>query len=103
MGMRETSELRIHVTIETRHVWTADEAARSLGCTASWLKGMARRREIPCTMLSGAYHFTSAHLDEIAAIYEVRPGGAPETAPPASPAAAQPVLRARSPRRRRAT
>jgi hypothetical protein len=98
-----SDELRIYVTIETRHAWTTTEAARKLGCKPSWLQEKARRREIPYTMLSGAYHFTSAHLDEIAAIYEVRPRGAPATAAPASPAAAQPVLRARSPRQRRAT
>jgi excisionase family DNA binding protein len=103
MGYGETSnELRIYVIIETRHAWTTAEAAKNLGCTASWLKEMARRREIPYTMLSGAYHFTSAHLDEIAAIYEVRPRGATATASRDS-AAAEPVLRARSPRQRRDT
>jgi hypothetical protein len=59
-------------------VYTAAEAAAILKVTESWLREMARRREIPYSMLAGSYHFTGAHLEEIVRLFE-RPA---ETAPP---------------------
>jgi hypothetical protein len=95
-------------------VYTADEAAAILGGSvkASWLKEMARKREIPFTMLGG-YRWTDAHLEEIIALREHRPAPvqpAPAATPRASgrtsaaPAGSAPVplLRPRQPRRRAA-
>lgn len=96
-----------------REAWTKAEAAVRLGCTGSWLEGMARKRKIPFTRLSGSLHFTDEHLAEIIRIFEVRPLE-PVPPRPAAPARAagtwvlpepapgrEPVtLRARPPRRR---
>lgn len=61
------------MTSQELRVYTAREAAAVLKCKASWLKEQARRRQIPFTMIGGSYHFTAAHVAEIAAIFEVRP------------------------------
>jgi hypothetical protein len=39
----------------------------------SWLERRAAAREIPFTMLGGAYHFTAEHIAEIVRINEQRP------------------------------
>jgi hypothetical protein len=87
--------------------WTTAEAAELLRCKSSWLEEKARRREIPSTRLSGAYHFSDAHLAEIVQIFEVRPRSkpAPRSRVPRGEGTArepgQPVLKARPPRTRR--
>lgn len=75
-------EIRIH---------TKEEAAEILRVKVSWLERRAAARQIPFTMLGGAYRFTDAHLAEIVQLNEQ---GALTT--PAAPAAA------RRPRRRAA-
>ena len=85
--------------------WTTTEAAELLRCKRSWLEEKARRKEIPYTKLSGAYHFSDAHLAEVIRIFEVHPrsDGTPARCPRAShaaPADRQPKqLQARSPRK----
>lgn len=73
-----------------RIAWNLAEAAEKLGCKASWLEEQARRRKIPYTRLSGAYHFTDAHLKAAAAAFEVT------AAPPP-----RPEVRAAAPSRAR--
>lgn len=68
-----TSHLLLVATGPPRVAWTADEAAGLLGCTASWLREKARRREIPYTMLGGAYHFSGAHLAAVMSTFEELP------------------------------
>lgn len=85
-------------------VYDPDEAAVILRCKASWLKEKARRREIPFTMLGGAYRWTGAHLAEIIKLSEQAPAAPLAQVPrrrtsPASDSA--PVLRARPPRKPR--
>ena len=85
-------------------VYTADEAAAILKCTASWLKEQARRRKIPFTKIGGSYRWTSAHLEEIIRLGEHQPE--PQfpprpyaRRPPEMPAADDvPLLQARTPR-----
>jgi hypothetical protein len=90
---------------------TPEEAAEMLRCTASWLKEKARLREVPFTLMGGAYRFTDAHLAWIIAHFEqlpeqqhTQPTAAPgrprrTTAAKASPGTTQ--LKARRPRRLR--
>ncbi|WP_171064633.1 helix-turn-helix domain-containing protein [Actinomadura soli] len=73
-------EFRIH---------TKEEAAEILRVKVSWLERRAAARQIPFTMLGGAYRFTDAHLAEIVRLNEQ---GALSS--PATPVAA------RRPRRR---
>jgi len=54
-------------------VYTADEAAAILKCTANWLKEQARKRKIPFTKIGGAYRWTPAHLQEIIRLGEHQP------------------------------
>jgi hypothetical protein len=87
-------------------IHTAEQAAEIIGgdCKASWLREKARLREIPHTMISGSYHFTGAHLDEIVQAFERLPQPAHAKRAPARAAGAQVVpvtmLTARTPRRR---
>jgi len=89
-------------------LYTAKEAADSLRVSEYWVKERARRREIPFTLVGGAYRFTEAHLDEIVEIFEQRPestrGQTSATPrrraqPRSQPADAVTPLRARQPRR----
>jgi excisionase family DNA binding protein len=86
-------------------VYTADEAAAILRCTASWLREKARRREIPFTMPGGSYGWTPGHLAEIIRLFEFRPGMRADAPVPARRSAAKgdevAVLKARAPRRSR--
>jgi excisionase family DNA binding protein len=88
-------------------VYTAAEASVILKVTESWLREMARRREIPHTMVGGSYHFTGAHLEEIVRLFErpaetAPPPRAPvRRPPPAAPERPAPLLQARTPRRLR--
>jgi hypothetical protein len=59
--------------VETPTVHTLTEAAVILRVKESWLERRAAARQIPFTMLGGAYHFTAAHLAEIVRINEQRP------------------------------
>lgn len=54
-------------------IHTLDEAAAILRVKRSWLERQAAGRRIPFTMLGGAYHFTSAHLEAIVRIHERMP------------------------------
>lgn len=79
-----------------------------LGCTESWLEEMVRQRKIPFTRLSGAIHFTDAHIQEIIRVFEVRPRQATSTRAARAPVFPQPVpgrepvqLVAREPRKQR--
>lgn len=90
-------------------LYTAKEIADSLRVSESWVKERARRREIPFTLVGGAYRFTEAHLEQIIEIFEQRPestAGQVVTAPrrrvqPRPEAASAVVpLQARQPRRR---
>ena len=54
-------------------VYTADEAAVILRCSADWLKRRAAARLIPFTMLGGSYRFSNAHLQEIIRLNEHPP------------------------------
>lgn len=77
--------------------------------TSSWLKEMARRREIPFVLIAGKYAFTDDHLAEIIRKFEMKPGR--DERPAAAPrrrvrdsAASAPTvtpLRARPPQRLR--
>jgi hypothetical protein len=84
-------------------VYDADQAAEILRCTAAWLKEKARKREIPFTMLAGAYRFTDTHLAEIIRIHEQAPAEPPlrQQNRRAAVDADLLVLRARPPRRAR--
>lgn len=77
--------------------WTTAEAAALLRCKASWLEEKARRKEIPYTRLSGAYHFTSEDLDEIIQTFKERPRsqGSPGPRTPRPQGTAPPLLQAR--------
>lgn len=55
---------------------TPEQAAEILQCKPSWLREQARLRRIPFTKPGGAYRFSDAHLAEIVAMYEQRPGSA---------------------------
>lgn len=55
---------------------TPEQAAAILQCKASWLREQARLRAIPFTKIGGAYRFADAHLAEIVAMNEQRPGSA---------------------------
>ena len=87
---------------------TPEEAGKILRCKASWLRDKAQRREIPFTLIGGAYRFSDAHLEWIVNHFEVAPRPhqapaprvrpAPEPAPVSGPA----QLKARRPRRLRA-
>jgi hypothetical protein len=84
-------------------VYDPDEAAVILRCKPSWLKEKARRREIPFTLIGGAYRWTDAHLAEIVRLGEQAP---PTQFPRRRIAAADdgtPLLRARPPRKARAS
>jgi excisionase family DNA binding protein len=59
-------------------VHTVAEAAVILRVKESWLQRRAAAREIPFTMLGGAYHFTAEHLAEIIRINERLPAAARE-------------------------
>jgi hypothetical protein len=64
-------------------VYTLDEAAALLRVRRSWLERQAAARKIPFTLLGGAYHFTSMHLQAIVRRHEVVPaadGGRDEQA-----------------------
>jgi hypothetical protein len=47
----------------------------------SWLERRAAAREIPFSMLGGAYRFTTEHLAEIIHLNEQRPAAAKESKP----------------------
>jgi hypothetical protein len=87
-------------------IYTAEEAAVILKCTASWLKERARRREHPFTLLGGSYRWTPGHLKEIVRLGEQQPSppavrrAAPRPGISAAPGTV-PVLRARESRRRK--
>jgi hypothetical protein len=84
-------------------VYEAVEAAIILRCKPSWLREKARRREIPFTLIGGAYRWTDAHLAEIIRLGEQAP---PTQLPRRRIAAADdgtPLLRARPPRKTRAS
>ncbi len=89
------------------NIYTVAEAAPILKVSENWLRDKARRREIPCTMIGGSYHFTDAHLEEIIRLFErpavtgSRPRAPARPAPEAPAEETGPVLRARPPRRRR--
>ncbi len=51
-------------------VHTVAEAAVILRVKKSWLERRAAAREIPFTMLGGAYHFTAEHIAEIVRMNE---------------------------------
>ncbi|MCO5986549.1 hypothetical protein NE235_10590 [Actinoallomurus spadix] len=82
-----------------------------LNTTASWLKEMARRREIPHTLIGGRYGFTDEHIAEIVQMFERRPEDATSTAGPrrrttvppqaVAPHVSPTQLRARRPPRKR--
>ncbi|WP_071812594.1 DNA-binding protein [Lentzea guizhouensis] len=88
------------------------DVAKRLGCSEWWVKEQARRRRIPYSWIGGRYLFTDAHINEIVLICEKRPvsvetpvthqGESPRSVPSSGE---QPVvrLRARPPRRARAT
>lgn len=85
---------------------TPEEAAELLACKPSWLREKARRREIPFTLVGGAYRFSDAHLTRIVQQFEQAPGrpAAPpvrRTRPASEPAPASgpAQLKARRPRR----
>lgn len=54
-------------------IYTADEAAAILKCSADWLKRRAAARKIPFTMLGGSYRFNNVHLNEIIRLNEHLP------------------------------
>jgi excisionase family DNA binding protein len=63
----------------TPTLYTAAEAAEILRVKQSWLERQAAARQIPFTMLGGAYRFTADHLAVIVQTYEIVPspsGGA---------------------------
>ena len=92
------------MTDQPVRVYDPDEAAIILRCKASWLKEQARRREIPFTMIGGAYRWTDEHLAEIVRLGEHVPATLPTRIPrrAASADGSVPLLRARPPRRARA-
>lgn len=53
--------------------YTVAEAAVILRVKESWLGRRAAAREIPFTMLGGAYHFTAEHIAEIIRMHERLP------------------------------
>jgi excisionase family DNA binding protein len=59
--------------VDRPDVYTADEAAVILRCSADWLKRRAAARLIPFTMLGGSYRFSNAHLQEIIRLNEHPP------------------------------
>jgi excisionase family DNA binding protein len=75
---------------ERPDVYTADEAAVILKCTADWLKRRATARKIPFTMLGGSYRFSNAHLKEIIRLNEHLPAERARQALSASAVAARP-------------
>lgn len=84
-------------------IYTAEEAAGILKCTANWLKEKARTRKIPFTMVGGGYRWTPAQLAEIVRSREVRPGVhlAPRVPRRQRDDGAVTALRARTPKRKR--
>jgi hypothetical protein len=98
----------------TPKVHTKAEAAVILRVKESWLERRAAARDIPFTMLGGAYHFTDEHLAEIVRINERVPAAgepkaerirrAPQkrTQPGASAMPLRPRPRPDGPRRRAA-
>ena len=62
-----------HDTRSTPKVHTKAEAAVLLRVRESWLERRAAARDIPFTMLGGAYHFTDEHLAEIVRMNESIP------------------------------
>lgn len=59
-------------------IHTLAEAAAILRVKQSWIERRAAAREIPFTMLGGAYHFTAEHIAEIVQINEQRPAAVKE-------------------------
>lgn len=59
-------------------VYTVDEAAVILRCSADWLKRRAAARLIPFTMLGGSYRFSNEHLKEIIRLNEQVPASREE-------------------------
>jgi len=92
-------------------VYTADEAAQILRCSAWWVKEQARHRRIPFCWIGGSYRFTDEHIVAIVRQSEVAPTdpdpevGAARTVRPSvvSDGIAPSRLRARPPRRMRGT
>jgi hypothetical protein len=85
-----------------------------LGCSEWWVKEQARKRRIPFSWIGVSYRFTSAHVAEIIAAFEVRPVGGPSKSqgavgtvarrrPVASSVEPVVQLRVRVPQRRRST
>jgi excisionase family DNA binding protein len=85
---------------------TPEEAAELLRCKPSWLRERARRRDIPFTLIGGAYRFTDDHLNWIVKHFEQQPGPTEHRAaprrrtPPATVPTGVTPLRSRKPRRR---
>ncbi|WP_426505385.1 helix-turn-helix domain-containing protein [Dactylosporangium sp. McL0621] len=91
-------------------LYTAEEAAALLRCSAWWLKKEAREGRAPHTLIGGAYRFTRQHLDAVIEAHEGRgcmTSSVPSSVNPVrrpvqvSPDDTVPLLRARPPRRAR--
>lgn len=59
-------------------LFTKYEAADILRVKVSWLERQAAARQIPFSLLGGAYRFTPAHLAEIVRLSELGATAAPE-------------------------
>ena len=70
---------------------TPEEAAETLRCKESWLKDQARQRNIPFTLVGGAYHFSRKHLEWIVDHFEVLPEQRQTAPAPRRKAAAEPL------------
>ncbi|MEQ4209902.1 helix-turn-helix domain-containing protein [Actinopolymorpha sp. B9G3] len=64
-------------------LYTAEEAAKVLRVSQSWLERQAAARRIPFTLLGGCYRFTAEHLAQIVRIFESSPCS--ESSPTPSP------------------
>ncbi|WP_433615778.1 helix-turn-helix domain-containing protein [Dactylosporangium sp. CA-139114] len=89
-------------------LYTAEEAAAVLRCSAWWLKKEAREGRAPHTRTGGAYRFTAEHIDAVIRLREVAVGATRQDVAAVNPvrraadsADAVPLLRARPPRRPR--
>ena len=54
-------------------VYTPEDVAHALGCSAWWVKKQCRERKFPFMKVGGAYRFTRSHFDEIFLLLEQRP------------------------------
>lgn len=89
-----------HAAPALPRLFSPEELATALGCSAWWVRDRARRRLIPFAYVGGAYRFTAEHLAEIIRIHEERPAAAAPSAeapvPPRKPASVQVRSAARS-------